>query len=170
MRIEPRFEPRFLLPLVVAVAASAATAGSVDVTFAKASKFADAGATPWEERANLDLLVGHLQALGKRHLPADQSLKVEVLEVDLAGSLRPSRRGAGEVRIVRGRADWPRIGLRYTLEQDGKPVLSGEETVADLNYAHGIAAGHASDTLHYEKHMLDAWFKARFVERRAAGG
>ena len=159
---------RVLLLMLVAVALPAAVAGSVTVTFAKAGRFADTGATPWEERANLDRLAGHLQALGKRHLPEEQSLKIEVLEVDLAGTLRPSRRAAGEVRIVRGRADWPRIGLRYTLEQGGKPLLSGEESLADLDYTHGIAAGRGSEPLHYEKQMLDAWFKARIVERRAA--
>lgn len=158
---------RVLLLMLVAVALPAAVAGTVTVTFAKVGHFADAGATPWEERANLDRLAGHLQALGQRHLPQDQSLKIEVLELDLAGTLRPSRRATGEVRIVRGRADWPSIGLRYRLEQGGKLLLSGEERLADLNYTNGIAAGRGSDPLHYEKHMLDAWFKARFVERRA---
>jgi Protein of unknown function (DUF3016) len=164
-----RIPLRVLLFLLVAAALPAAVAGSVTVSFAKAGRFVDAGATPWEERANLDRLASHLQALGQRHLPQDQALKVEVLEVDLAGTLRPSRRAAGEVRIVRGRADWPSIGLRYTLEHDGKTLLSGEERLADLDYTHGIAAGRGSDPLHYEKHMLDAWFKARFVERRAVG-
>jgi Protein of unknown function (DUF3016) len=161
--------PRALFFLLVAIALPAAVAGTVTVTFAKAGRFADAGATPWEERANLDRLAGHLQALGQRHLPEDQSLKIEVLDVDLAGTLRPSRRFAGEVRIVRGHADWPSMTLRYTLERAGAALLSGQERLADLDYTRGIAVGRGSDPLHYEKHMLDEWFKARFVERRAAG-
>ncbi len=166
--------PALLLSCITAAAASAAVsvaaAGTVTVSFVNQARHSDAGTTPWEEAANLRALAGHLQALGKRHLPADQLLKVEMLDVDLAGTTRPSRKAGRDVRVVKGMADWPRISLRYALQADGKPLLSGEETVADMNYSRGLASARDADPLHFEKHMLDVWFKARFVERRAAGG
>ena len=94
--------------------------------------------------------------------------KVEVLDVDLAGSTRPSRRGGFDLRVVRGKGDWPRISLRYTLEEDGKPVRSGEEAVEDMDYTHGLVGYRKSVPLYYEKRMLDKWFRARFAEGRAA--
>lgn len=172
-----RTRPRSLLVscLTAAIAAFAAaavpvaTAGTVSVSFVNEARFADAGTTPWEASANLAALAGHLKALGQRHLPADHSLKLELLDVDLAGTTRPSRHVGRDLRVVKGLADWPRIGVRYVLEAPGKPSLSGEETVADLNYARHLPADRGSDPLHFEKRMLEAWFKARIVERRAAG-
>ena len=159
-----------LAALVTAAMCSGAAAGDVTVSFAKQAGYSDAGQSPWEERATLDALAKHLQALGQRHLPADRLLKVEVLDVDLAGILRPSRRSATPLRVVNGGADWPRIALRYTLEAPGQAPQSGEEAVTDLDYAHRLGASRATEPLHYEKQMLDAWFKARFVEGRAVPG
>ena len=165
MRLDSR---ALLLSCITATVASTAAAGTVTVSFVNAPGFSDAGSTPWEEKSNLHALAQHLQGLGQRLLPADQVLKVEVLDVDLAGTMRPSRRAGADLRIVRGGADWPRINLRYTLEVNGKPWRSGEESVADMNYSNGLVGVRGSEPLHYEKHMLDAWFKARFAERSAA--
>jgi hypothetical protein len=50
----------------------------------------------------------HLQRLGARVLPEGDSLRVEVLDVDLAGHFEPLRFHSGsEVRIVRD-ITWPR--------------------------------------------------------------
>ena len=160
-----------LLPLVVASAASAvaaATAGTVTVSFVGASGYADAGATPWEIEANSTALARHLQGLGTRYLPAGQTLAVEILDVDLAGTTRPSRRAGADLRVVRGGADWPRIRLRYTLDAPGQPARGAEESLADMDYTHGLPSARGSEPLHYEKRLLDTWFKARFVEGRAA--
>lgn len=152
--------PRTLLALcLAAVAASNAAAGAVEVSFIEPDRFADVGATPWERKARLNDLAAHLQRLGRRLLPAEQTLKIEVLDVDLAGEPRHS------ARIVRG-GDWPRIQLRYTLTAEGKPQLNGEDRLADLNYAQGFDNGRSSEPLFYEKRMLERWFEARFVERR----
>ena len=166
------FKPALMLACLAATAATAATAAAaaVEVSFVNPPGFSDAGSTVWEREANLRALTEHLQSLGARYLSADQTLKVEVLDVDLAGSMRPSERAGRDLRVVRGGADWPRINLRYTLQGGGQPGLSGEESVADLDYSHGFTAQRASRPLHYEEHMLDVWFKARLVERRTPAG
>lgn len=151
----------------LALAAAGAGAGTANVTFLNAPSFEDAGSTSWEEQANLQALSTHLQGLAQRMLPAGQHLKVEVVDVDLAGTVRPSVRGSS-VRVLRGGADWPRIHLRYTLEADGKAVASGDEHIADLNYARGLSGTRDSHSLYYEKRMLDAWFKTRFGEGSVA--
>jgi len=155
---------------VAAAVSTGAMAGEVKVSFAKQAGDADAGQSPWEEQATLEALAKHLRALGQRHLPGDHVLKVELLDVDLAGIVRPSRRTGVPLRVVNGGADWPRIKLRYVLEAPGQAPLSGEESVTDMDYAHSLGASRASEPLHFEKQMLDSWFKARFVERRAAAG
>lgn len=163
-----RHHPRALfLACFIAVAGSASAAGTVTVSFVDASRYSDAGTTRRDEDANLKSLGNYMESLGERFLRDGQVLKVEVLDVDLAGSTRPSRRGGFDLRVVRGKGDWPRVSLRYTLEEDGKPMRSGEESVQDMDYTHGLVGYRKSVPLYYEKRMLDKWFRARFAEGRA---
>ena len=157
----------FTLGLMVAGAASA---GTVQVDFIVPTSYADAGRTLAEAQANRDTLGRYLQSLGGRYLAAGEALKIDVLDIDLAGTVRPFRRANGDLRITRGSADYPRIKLRYSFVSGDKVVSSGEETVSDLNYL-GHTANYANeDPLRFEKRMLADWFKARFVEHRAAAG
>jgi hypothetical protein len=115
--------------------------------------------------SNLRELQRHLEQLGQR-LPAGQTLAIEVLDVDLAGEVWP--RVGTEVRIVRGRLDWPQIELRYTLSEGGRTVASGEERVSDPSYLFGGRTVHTLGALPYEKRMLSAWFRERFEAQDTA--
>ena len=157
----------FLVSCLIAVAGPAWAAGTVAVSFVNASRYSDAGTTRWDQETNLKVIDEHLQALGKRFLRDGEVLKVEVLEVDLAGTPRPSRRDGSEVRIVKGGADWPRVGLRYLLELNGNPVRSAEVTVVDMNYARGFVGSRRSEPLAHEQNMLEKWFRTSFAEGRA---
>lgn len=161
---------RLLLVPSLAAAAFAATAGTVNVSFVNPSSYWDAGSSSWDEAANLTTLATHLQKLGQRSLPADHALTIEVLQVDLAGTVRAFQRDGSAVRVITGGADWPRINLRYTLQAGGRTVASGTEWVADTDYTHGLAARGDNQPLFYEKRMLNAWFKARFVDALAGPG
>jgi len=146
-------------------ASSMATAGQVEVVFVDPASYTDIGSASWDDNANMRELDRYLRWLGQRWLAADQSLKVEVLEVDLAGAMRPGPTGQPELRILAGDADFPRMRLRYTLSGTGVQ-RSGDERLADLNYTRGLANRGDSQALFYEKRMLYAWFKARFVAGR----
>lgn len=154
--------PALFTLLALFAAASVATAGTVNVRFVNSSRYADAGNTGWEEQANLQTLDRHLKAIGKRWLPANHVLNVDVWDVDLAGAVRPFH-GAPEIRVLNGGADFPRIHLQYTLEVDGKETRRGDEWLTDLNYTRRITGQRDSGSLHYERRMIDDWFKARFL-------
>ena len=164
--------PSLALPLALflglAGAAGGAAAGAVTVSFVDAPRYADAGATPGEREATLAALARHLSALGRDRLPADQSLAIEILDVDLAGSVWPSAHAGRDLRVLRGGADAPRIALRYTLEVPGQPARSGRDSVADLDYLRGLANARADDPLRYEKRLLDRWFGSLVAPRRTA--
>jgi Protein of unknown function (DUF3016) len=164
-----------LNPIILAVVAvaglgvsTACEAGSAEVSFTHEARFSDAGASASDRASHLAQLANHLKRLAARHLPGEQKLSVELLDVDLAGSSRPWRGTGTDVRVLRGRADWPRIELRYTLSGDGNITRTGTESIADLNYLQRINAYGASEPLKHEKRMLDDWFRARFVEGRTA--
>ena len=159
--------PRTLVPVCLCLAAlMPARAASVDVSFVDKERFADAGARGAEREGHLATLSAHLKSLGQRLLPPDEALSIEVLDVDLAGSVRPSRRG--DVRIDRGGADWPRITLRFTLSKDGVAQQSGTENIADMDYLRRIGDYKSSESLSHEKRMLEAWFRDRFANQLAA--
>jgi len=139
--------------------ASAAGAASVAVAFVEPSRYTDAGNAVWEERQNVEALGRHLEALGQR-LPAGQTLTIQLLDVDLAGTLQ--LRGGWPVRIVRDRTDGPRIKLRYMLSAPGQAARSGEEELRDIAFARGLPS-YRNQPLHYEKRLLDAWFAERFA-------
>ena len=149
--------------LLAALAAlpAARAAGTVDVSFVNAGQFSDAGRGLVDRERTLKSLADHLRSLGPR-LADGQTLRVEVLDVDLAGEIEPVR--TDELRILRGRADWPRINLRFRLSAGEQSLKSGEQRIADMNYL-SVLRGHdlRQIDLAYEKRMLTKWFDESFV-------
>jgi len=105
--------------LLSLAAAAANAAGVVNVTFVDPDKFYDAGTTKHEVPGNLKELENFLKELGQRFLPDGQVVNISVLDVDLAGYVKPLAGQAREVRVARGGSDWPKFKLRYTLEANG---------------------------------------------------
>ena len=153
---------RRTLILIAALASAAATAGTVEVRFIDPDKFADARDSVHSREDVLKTLEERLKQLGAKKLPASQTLQVEVLDIDLAGDAFP-RVALRDTRVLRGRADWPRMHLRYTLREGDKVIKSGEDRIADMNYLMGSLRASQDSPLPYEKRMLDTWFDERIV-------
>jgi hypothetical protein len=154
--------------LAAALPLSAATP-AVEVSFVDPAHYTDAGNDPADARSNEQTLARHLRGLGREYLAPGQSLEIRVLDIDLAGTVRPALGQISPIRILRGGADWPRIKLRYTLREDGSVVSEGEEVVADLDYLHGARVVGNELPLGYEKRMLEHWFRKRFGGLKANG-
>jgi hypothetical protein len=155
---------------VVAAAATPVFAGTAEVSFIDPDRYFDVGTTPSDEERNMKQLANHVKALAQRYLPADQTIKVEFLQIDLAGETRPNRSGI-DVRIARGGADWPRFTLRYSLQGPDSAVLGqSEETLSDMNYQGHTTDMRSQDPLRHEKRMLEEWFRKRFASEHARSG
>lgn len=141
---------------LVSFCAPSVAAGSAEVRYLQPQKFTDAGFGSFERERTLLSLTQHFDALARR-LPDGQTLRVEVLDVDLAGEVWP--RGPNEVRVLRGRADWPHMTLRYTLLDGSRTVKAGEARLADMSYLFSPQRIQQYGDLPYEKRMLDDWFK-----------
>ena len=146
--------------LVAATAAALAARAGVTVTFVEPDKYTDVGrfsrsASSAEVMKDLE---AHLVKLG-RDLPASQNLAIEVLDIDLAGDDRFHSGAATDVRVQRGRADWPSMRLRYTLERDGRRETR-EERISDMTYQQRVQPTHPTETLPHEKRMLTDWFNS----------
>lgn len=153
--------PNTLAAAALSLLASGAAWAGATVTFVEPEKFIDLPFSPIERERVLKELGDYMVKIGAK-LPANQTLRIEVTEVDLAGRLEHSRRATQDIRLLTGGADWPRIQLRYQLEADGKVLRSGEENLTDMNYLHRLRLHSPTESLRYEKEMLDEWFLKTF--------
>jgi hypothetical protein len=138
------------------LATGACASAAVTVTYVNTEKMTDVPRFAGDRESMEWIFKEHLEKLGK-DLPAGQDLKVEFLDIDLAGDVFP-RVPIQDVRVMKGRADWPRMTLRYSLEQNGQVLRSGEEKLANPNYQMGINM-YKTDLYGYERQMLEDWFR-----------
>jgi len=150
------------------VAGSAGAA--VTVSYVAPDKFADVPYAAAEREDTLRVLNQHFNKLGNTLAPG-QDLRIEVLDVDLAGHLVPSASQGGDLRVLGDLgADAPRISLRYSMEQNGQVIKSGEVRLSDVNYLRHRARYSDNEALRHEKAMIDQWFGQTFdVPPRTAG-
>jgi len=167
MRI-PRTVPLIFLA-AFSLWSTAVLAANVDVEFVDPDSFTDGGGrggvrdVPAKEVV-LREIRGHLEGLGARNLAANQVLKIAVLDIDLAGRRAILGSGTDDVRIYEELTP-PRIRLRFTLEEDGRTAVSGEDKLSDPLYLKSPSRAAGSDPLRFERAMLTKWFMARIVNR-----
>lgn len=130
-------------------------AGSVEVQWLEPAQYSDAGRSNVDRERVTQILGQHFQKLA-RLLPDGQVLKVQVTDLDLAGEIEPFRWQG--LRVLRGRADWPRMSLRYTLTADGRTLKSGEAQLQDMGYSFS----RRTEDLGHEKRMVEQWVRAEF--------
>ncbi|MET0267428.1 MAG: DUF3016 domain-containing protein [Duganella sp.] len=150
---------RHLRRALITLAGMTASAGAwaaVTVTYIDSEKMTDVPRFATERSAMEIEFREHLEQLGAK-LPPEQNLAIEILDIDLAGDVFP-KVAIRDVRVMKGMADWPRIKLRYRLEQNGQLLRSGEQELADPNYQMSINS-YRNEMYGYEKQMLDDWFK-----------
>jgi hypothetical protein len=140
-------------------ALAAGSAGAaVSVTYVQPDRFSDVPFVTWEREDTLKTLTEHFTWLG-RGLPPGQDLRIEITDVDLAGRAIPDARAGRDLRVLRGQADWPRIELRYAVEENGQLLKSGEARITDMNYLGHTNRYFDGEPLRYEKAMIDEWFE-----------
>lgn len=152
---------RFFRTLLLAVAIGCGLGNAiatVTVTFTQPERYTDMPFASWDRERVMKELQNHFDKLGAK-LPQGQDLKVEVLDIDLAGRIEPQSRFGNDIRVLKGRADWPTISLRYSVESQGKVLGSGEARIDDKSYLDHFNRYSANEPLRYEKRMLDEWFK-----------
>lgn len=162
---------RTLSRLSLAAILLAGTAGAawaqVSVTYVKPEEFQDVPRGQIDRERLLKDFTSYFSTLDKK-LPAGQQLKIEVLDIDLAGRLWPRRSGGEDIRIMNGGADWPHMKLRYTLEENGTVLRSGDSDLSNMLYQQRFTRYSDSDPLRYEKQMIEDWFDKTITPKVAA--
>jgi hypothetical protein len=153
-----------LAGLFVLSAGSARAA--VTVSYNHPENFSDLPFASWDRTEALDELTRHFNKLGTM-LPPGQELKIDVLDVDLAGREYPGRRSGRDIRILRGEADWPRILLHYSLEENGNVIKGGDAQLSDMMYMTRINRYADGGQLRYEKQMINDWWEKNIGPTRS---
>jgi hypothetical protein len=159
---------------VLVFGASAALAGTAEVNFLDPNGYSDPGAKGgMREQPTREVVLreirAHLTDLAQRNLGPNQTLKIDIVDIDIAGRRDTLRSGADDVRVYDDISP-PRIKLRFALEENGRAVTSGDETISDPTYLNSVGRSSTSgDAIRYERAMLTKWFLARFVPGRPAG-
>jgi hypothetical protein len=151
----------------------AALAGTAEVNFINADRYSDAGGRggmrdlPTREVV-LREIKAHLLDLAQRNLAPEQTLVIDIVDIDIAGRRDVLGAGSEDVRVYDDISP-PRIKLRYALSESGKETIRNEETLSDPTYLRTLARVPQGDPLRYERPMLTKWFVARFVRGKPAG-
>lgn len=164
-----RFVRALLLALAALFALASAAAAEVDIRFASPERYSDLDfRSPFKRERLVREFDRFLRAEGGRYLRPSQTLRIEVLDIDLAGREEPWRMRLGDVRVMRDITP-PAVKLRYVLEERGRVIRRGEEQLLDWNYLSNISARNSSEWLPYEKALLRDWMRRRFGDLRPQG-
>ncbi|MDM0031902.1 DUF3016 domain-containing protein [Variovorax sp. J22P271] len=168
----PRLLVATIAALLVTGASAQAPAPALSVFFVHPERFTDAayahpnGSEPERVEVMRDVQ-RHLVQLAGPGLPPGDSLRIEVVDIDLAGWFEPFRFRTGtDIRILRD-ITWPRIRLHYTLTRGERVLADADDQMSDLNYLGSVNRYSPSDRLRYEKAMMDDWFDRRIAARLA---
>jgi hypothetical protein len=157
-RVMKRFA--FLVGATLAYTAPSWAVAEVKVMFTAPEKFADIGYGTSEREETLRRLTQLFESSAARYVPQNQTLNIEVTDVDLAGRQHVSFRRP-ELRVVKP-IDWPSITLRYTLTQDARVIKEGQTRLSDLGFDQRLRQASANEPLYYEKRMLEDWLRKTF--------
>ncbi|REL36904.1 DUF3016 domain-containing protein [Thalassotalea euphylliae] len=94
-------------------------------------------------------------------LPEGFELKLNVTNLDLAGNVEFGR--TQQIRIVR-QIHFPKIDFDYQLLDANQQALAAEQvSLKDMNFLHHIKTRSSTESLGYEKRMLEDWFNKAFA-------
>jgi hypothetical protein len=139
---------------------------SVSVTFEHPENFTDlkdsfTGSLDKVRDGYLEDLAGHLKENASRLLGDGQKLAVTITDVDMAGDFEPGLGPAAmDIRIIKPIYP-PRIDLGFKVtDAAGATVREGKRQLRNLDFMHDpVAAMRTSETLRYEKALLDNWIR-----------
>jgi Protein of unknown function (DUF3016) len=154
---------RSVLLLTLAAGWAAAGNAAVRVNFIEPERYTDIGSFSDESRRAMKEIERYLVQLGDRYLSPTASLRVDVLDVDLAGRLVPSVRSGRDIRVESGLADRPKMHLRYVLEDGGRVVADRDETISGPDYLRSSSIRTSTESFPYEKRLLEKWFRENFA-------
>ncbi|KGQ18114.1 Membrane protein [Lysobacter dokdonensis DS-58] len=107
-------------------------------------------------------LADYMQERLAKAVPAGERVDVEILDIQRAGEYEWLRSQTDDVRVLRDVYP-PRMTLQFSRKDaDGNVISEGERKISDLAYLQSPPPFSSSDSLRYEKRMIDSWIRREF--------
>ena len=114
------------------------------------------------EMRTFNTLTKNLNKEAAQVLKPNQKLELQVTDLDLAGDVRPTFGATShDIRVVKDIYP-PRINFSYTVTEDGKVMMAGEEKLKDLGFMYSTNRMKDKPT-RYESKLLTDWLKKTLV-------
>ncbi len=112
------------------------------------------------EKHIFDTLTKNLNKSVGKVLKPNQTLQMQVTDVDLAGDVRPTFGAASNDMRVVTELYPPRLTFSYQVLEDNKVIMAGDEKLQDMGFLQTSGLRN-SQPFNYESHMLEQWFKQK---------
>ena len=156
--------------MTLGFASQAAAQTEVEIEWDKPEKYRDVRPSNESRKRFRDATFTHINEYMNKlalALPENYKLLMKVSDLDLAGQVWPaSYLGLGhnmsDIRIVKN-IDIPRITFSYQLlDESGEVVQQAAVKLKDMSFFDRSNRFFKSESLRYEKNMLQRWFKKEF--------
>lgn len=119
----------------------------------------------------VNTLAEHFRTAAARQLPPGDHLNITITDIKRAGQFEPWHGPrAQDVRIVKDVYP-PRIRFNYVwTDANGQVIEQGEKRLIDMAFLMNDTRLNDTDTLRYEKRMIDDWSRSQFREARPNAG
>ncbi len=149
--------------LMLMISQSQVFAASSEVTWTDPDKYRDIRPSNESRKSYRERIFKnfekHFAKLATR-LPEQQTLKLDITDVDLAGDTLAG--GIDRLRIVKEIYS-PRMKFSYQLvDENGKIIKSEDVALKDMSFMTRSNLKYRQKSLSYEKKMLDDWFFETF--------
>lgn len=141
--------------------------GRVDVSWTDPAQFSEIKQSNnrWEARRGdwVQQIAKYVRKRAEQRLPGGDRMSVTINDIRRAGQYEPWRgANVSSTRFVRDIYP-PRIELSFTLTgADGRVIAQGDRKLTDLAFLMNTPTAGSSDTLRYEKRLIDDWLSKEF--------
>lgn len=139
--------------------------GIVNITWKEVDKYRDVkGVNEVQSRYEQHIFNTLTKQLNKslsKVLKPNQTIQMQVTDVDLAGDVRPTfaATAGSDIRVVTDLYP-PRLTFSYQILEDGKVIMVGDEKLQDMSFLQ-TSGIRSSQPFHYETQMLEQWVKQK---------
>lgn len=139
----------------------------VEIEWVEPEKFRDIRGGPVSQKSFqnqvIAVLTAYFEEAAEQTLPAGQTLRLTITDVDLAGDVEYFFfRFPFGIRVMRD-IYFPEIEFNYVLEDaEGKVLKSGQQNIKDMGYLYSGKIFVNDPPFDYEKRLIDDWFRKTF--------
>ncbi|MGO4552302.1 DUF3016 domain-containing protein [Lysobacter sp. 2RAF19] len=107
-------------------------------------------------------LADYMQEKLVKAVPPGERVDVEILDIQRAGQYEWLHSQTDDVRVLRDVYP-PRMTLQFShKDANGKVIAEGQRKISDLAYLQTQPPFPTSDTLRYDKRLIDTWIRREF--------